>query len=252
MHTGYILKFEISKYKKIIQQKLKLSENHPLVFFPFFINYSFLYHYFHNRLQPPVRPERTIDLPTCFLPSYFEIIPFILTFWFLTNSDFPNDQTFHQFYDLDTELDLQKIMSGFHGAFATGVACQQGTLTLPDTWFRPPFWTCFKLLALQLLRPDFSNLPCLYLNFHLEYPLVVSRFCFSYPNVQHVFISASQIYSPRIKIYNMNLYVESAESQLLIEFQGLNNCMFGNFIKKPSVCVFVQYSLIIIILQYTF
>ena len=27
----------------------------------------------------------------------------------------------------------------FHGAFATGVACQQGTLTLLDTWFRPPF-----------------------------------------------------------------------------------------------------------------
>ena len=42
------------------------------------------------------------------------------------------------------------IMSGFHGAFATGVACQQGTLTLPDTWFRPPFW---DLLMLQLLRP---------------------------------------------------------------------------------------------------
>ena len=25
---------------------------------------------------------------------------------------------------------------------ATGVACQQGTLTLPGTWSRPPFWTC--------------------------------------------------------------------------------------------------------------
>ena len=66
------------------------------------------------------------------------------------------------------------IMSGFHGAFATGVACQQGTLTLPDTWFRPPFW---DLLMLQLLRPNSSNLPCLYLTFHLEYPLVLSRFC---------------------------------------------------------------------------
>ena len=67
------------------------------------------------------------------------------------------------------------IMSGFHGAFATGVACQQGTLTLPDTWFRPPFW---DLLMLQLLRPNFSNLPCLYSTFHLEYPLVLSRFCY--------------------------------------------------------------------------
>ena len=66
------------------------------------------------------------------------------------------------------------IMSGFHRAFATGVACQQGTLTLPDTWFRPPFW---DLLMLQLLRPNSSNLPCLYSTFHLEYPLVLSRFC---------------------------------------------------------------------------
>ena len=65
-------------------------------------------------------------------------------------------------------------MSGFHGAFATGVACQQGTLTLPDTWFRPPFW---DLLMLQLLRPNSSNSPCLYSTFHLEYPLVLSRFC---------------------------------------------------------------------------
>ena len=68
-------------------------------------------------------------------------------------------------------------MSGFHGAFATGVASQQGTLTLPDTWFRPPFW---DLLMLQLLRPNSSNLPCLYSTFHLEYPLVLSRFYFEY------------------------------------------------------------------------
>ena len=56
-----------------------------------------------------------------------------------TNSDFLTDHTFHQFHYLDTELDLRRIMNGFHGAFATGVACQQGTLTLPDTWFRAPF-----------------------------------------------------------------------------------------------------------------
>ena len=29
------------------------------------------------------------------------------------------------------------------------------------------------------------------------------------------------------KVYNMNLYAENAESQLLIEIQGLNNCIFG-------------------------
>ena len=74
------------------------------------------------------------------------------------------------------------IMSGFHGTFATGVACQQGTLTLPDTWFRPLLW---DLLVLQLLRPDSSNLPCLYSTFHLEYPLVLSRFCFIHRKKYH-------------------------------------------------------------------
>ena len=108
--------------------------------------------------------------------------PSVLLFclWPLTNSDFPTDQTFHQFHGLYTEFDLHRIMSGFHGAFATGVASQQETLTLPDTWFRPPFW---DLLMLQLLRPNSSNLSCLYSTFHLEYPLVLSRFCFKY-NIQ--------------------------------------------------------------------
>ena len=64
-------------------------------------------------------------------------------FFFVTSLASPlTDQTFHQFHDLYTELDLHRIMSGFHGAYATGVASQQGTLTLPDTWFRPPFGTC--------------------------------------------------------------------------------------------------------------
>ena len=40
-----------------------------------------------------------------------------MAFWPLNNSDFSIDQTFHQFYDIDTELDLHRIMSGFHGAF---------------------------------------------------------------------------------------------------------------------------------------
>ena len=96
--------------------------------------------------------------------------------WPLTNSDFPTDQTFHQFHDLYTELDLHRIMSGFHGAFATDVASQQGTLTPSGTpGSVPPF---LDLLVLLLLRPDSSNLPCLYSTFHLEYPLVLSRFCF--------------------------------------------------------------------------
>ena len=89
--------------------------------------------------------------------------------WLPNQSDFPRI-SWHWY-----RAWLSPIMSGFHGAFATGVACQQGTLTLPDTWFRPPLW---DLLVLQLLKPDSSSLPCLYLTFHLEYPLVLSRFCF--------------------------------------------------------------------------
>ena len=104
--------------------------------------------------------------------------PFPANFWTLSL-----DQTFHQFHDLYTELDLHRIMSGFHGAFATGVASQQGTLTLPDTWFHPPFW---DLLMLQLLRPNSSNLPCLYSTFHLEFLLVLSRFCLEPSSVHYL------------------------------------------------------------------
>ena len=60
------------------------------------------------------------------------------------------------------------IMRGFHGAFATEVACQQGTLTLPDTWFRPQFW---DLLMLQLLRPIFLELAMSLLDFSPRIPL---------------------------------------------------------------------------------
>ena len=63
----------------------------------------------------------------------------------------------------------------FPWTFATGVACQQGRLTFPESWFRPQLW---DLLVLQWLRPDSANLPCLYSTFHLKHPLVLSRFCF--------------------------------------------------------------------------
>ena len=57
----------------------------------------------------------------------------LISFWPSTSySDFLTDQTFNQFHEIDTELDLPLITSGFHGAFAKGVACQQWTLTLQD------------------------------------------------------------------------------------------------------------------------
>ena len=56
--------------------------------------------------------------------------------------DFPINQTFHQFHDLDNELDVHRITSGYDGAFVTGVACQLGKLSRPDTLFPTLFGIC--------------------------------------------------------------------------------------------------------------
>ena len=88
----------------------------------------------------------------------------LIGFWFSTSDN--------QIWPSLTFAELWVVW--IHGAFATGVASQQGMLTLPDTCFRRPFW---DLLVLHLLRPDSSNFSCLYSTFHLEYPLVLSRFC---------------------------------------------------------------------------
>ena len=134
-----------------------------------------------------------------------------MTFWPLTNSDLPTNQTFHQFHDLYTELGLHRIMSGFHGAFATGVASQQGTLTLPDTWFRPPFW---DLLMLQLLRPNSSNLPCLYSTFHLEYPLVLSRFYFQHFQGQNIYFNKMPAPPPQNQMVVSKLRTQNGSTSL--------------------------------------
>ena len=79
-----------------------------------------------------------------------------MTFWSLTSySDFPTDRTFHQFHDLNTELDLHRITSSFFGAFANGYGMPAGNA-----------YPSGHLFMLDLLRPDFSNLPCLYSTFH--------------------------------------------------------------------------------------
>ena len=63
----------------------------------------------------------------------------------------------------------------FPWSICNGCGWPAGTLALPDTWFRPQLW---DLLVLQLLGSDASNLLSLYSTFHLEYLLVLSRFCF--------------------------------------------------------------------------
>ena len=69
-------------------------------------------------------------------------------------------------YDLDTELDLYRMASGFHELFAVGVACQLGTRTLPDTWFRPflgldyaPICSNFSRICHVFFRFNTLNIP---------------------------------------------------------------------------------------------
>ena len=102
------------------------------------------------------------------------------------------DKTFHQFHDPDTELDLHRIMGGFYGAFATVLACQQGTLSLLDTWFRLPF---SGLARAPVVATSFPKLAvCLFSTFHLEYPSELSRFlidtwsCFCITHVSCYFL----------------------------------------------------------------
>ena len=97
-------------------------------------------------------------------------------------------QTFHKFHNLDTGLDLRRLTSGFHEAFATGAASQQGTFTLPDIWFRSPFG---DLLMLQLLRLILPNLPYLFSTFHLEYPSVLTRLALQY---RYIWSTSSQVF----------------------------------------------------------
>ena len=65
--------------------------------------------------------------------------------------------------DKNIDLVIVKAMCRVHESTRWSITI----LTLMWTWFRPPFW---DLLMLQLLRPNSSNLPCLYSTFHLEYP----------------------------------------------------------------------------------
>ena len=138
----------------------------------------------------------------------------------------PNQSDFHQFHDLDTDFDLHRITSGFHRAFATSVACQQGMLTLPDTRFRPPFW---DLLRLQFLRPNSSNLPRLYSIFHLEYPLVLSRFC---PIIRKKCSPFKDLLPPKLVISNF-LHVWGVFLMLLKNF--LLDTRFNLYIYKGRV-----------------
>ena len=97
------------------------------------------------------------------------------------------DRILHQFLtitdlDLITELDFYLIVQGFHRTYATGAACQQRTLTPPDTWSCPTLGLACVLMSRPIspelvLSPDFliSNIPR-YFSFALDFFLFQTNF----------------------------------------------------------------------------
>ena len=71
------------------------------------------------------------------------------------------DRTLHQFLtitdvDLITEFDFYLIVQGFHRTYATGAACQQRTLTPPDTWSCPTLGLACVLMS-RPISPELLN-----------------------------------------------------------------------------------------------
>ena len=87
------------------------------------------------------------------------------------------DQALHQFltllliFTLLPNLTFYLIARGFHRTFATGAACQQRTLTPPDTWSCPTL----GLASVLMLRPITPEL-VLFLDFWVSN--IPRYFCF--------------------------------------------------------------------------
>ena len=70
----------------------------------------------------------------------------------------------HQSYELNTEFGLPRIMTDFHGAFVTDVACQQEALTLQTPGSVP----LFRLDCAPIVETRFLELAVSFSTFHLE------------------------------------------------------------------------------------
>ena len=124
-----------------------------------------------------------------------------MKFWPLPNSDFPTRLstnfmtlipalTFTELYDSFPWSILQRVWHAsrerlpfrtpgsvpiFWLALLQLLREKEGDLT--QSYDKTPY-TNRKFENQRTLRPNSLNLPCLYSTFHLEYPLVLSRFCF--------------------------------------------------------------------------
>ena len=78
------------------------------------------------------------------------------------------DRTLHQFLtitdlDLITDFDFYLIVQGFHRTYATGAACQQRTLTPPDTWPCPTLGLACVLMY-RPISPELVLFPDLWIS----------------------------------------------------------------------------------------
>ena len=85
------------------------------------------------------------------------------TFWMMTiYSGIRHWSGITPIFDPGTDMDLISefylIARGFHRAFAMGVACQQRTLTPPDTWSCPTLGLA-SVLILRPISPEFVFFP---------------------------------------------------------------------------------------------
>ena len=111
--------------------------------------------------QRTLTPPDTWSCPfgTCICSTCWDIDTLIVGFNILSVCDIITG------LNIFTESDILPNI-GFHRAFATGVACRQGTLTPPDTWSCPTLGLACVLMSRPIspelvLSPDFwiSNTP---------------------------------------------------------------------------------------------
>ena len=108
-----------------------------------------------------------------------------MTFWMMTiYSDTLHwsgiTPIFYPITDLDliTEFNFYLIARGFHRTFATGAACQQRTLTPPDTWSCPTLGLA-SVIMLRPMSPELVLFPDFWVTNIPRY------FCFCLQRVQY-------------------------------------------------------------------
>ena len=111
------------------------------------------------------------------------------TFWMMTTYKWHPPLIGHHtnfwpllIWTLLPNLTFYLIVQGFHRTYATGAACQQRTLTPPDTWSCPTLGLACVLMSRPIspelvLSPDFwiSNIPR-YFSFALYTSIPIIRF----------------------------------------------------------------------------